>query len=62
MKKSLFLRTVFLTAVVTLCITVLIVGIAKAYENTRLIAFGEYRKAIQIEENGIYFFDYLIRF
>ena len=61
MKKSLFLRTVCITAVVIFCFTLGFYSAAKAYENIRLVAFGEYRKAIQIEEDGIYIFDFLVK-
>jgi hypothetical protein len=35
-------------------------GISKAYENIRLIGFGEYRKAIEIEDGKLLFFDFEI--
>ena len=39
-----------------------ILGITKAYEGIRLIGFGEYRSAIQIDEGGIKIFDFTLRF
>jgi len=42
------------------CLIVGLYSAAIAYSNIRLVAFGEYRKAIQIEENGIYIFDFFI--
>ena len=39
-----------------------ILGITKAYEGIRLIGFGEYRSAIQIDEGGIKIFDFNLRF
>lgn len=35
---------------------------AKAYESTLQIRFGEYRDAFEVNENGIRFFDFNIKF
>ena len=61
MKKSLFLRTVYISAVVIFCIVIGFYSAAKAYENIRLLAFGEYKKAIRIEENSLYLFDFSLK-
>ena len=34
---------------------------ARAYSEIRLIAYGEYRKAIEIEDGTLKFFDYEIK-
>ena len=56
--KSLFLRTVYLSTVVVFCLIFGFLGVAKAYENIRLIAFGEYRNAIEIEDGKIKILDF----
>ena len=42
------------------CIVFGIVGTAKAYENTRLVGFGEYRKAVELEGNILKILDFEI--
>ena len=44
------------------CLSIGIILCAKAYENTLRIKFGEYRKAIEVDEDGIRFFDFEIKF
>lgn len=61
-EKSLFLRTVYLSSVVVFCILFGFLSAAKAYEKIRLVAFGEYRSAVEIEDNSIKFFDFEIKF
>ncbi len=53
-----FIRKMTASAVITSCIIFGFWGICEAYSGIRKIGFGEYRKAIDIEENGISFFDY----
>ena len=35
-------------------------GIARAYENTRRIGFGEYKKAVDVDDGGIRILDFEI--
>ncbi len=56
-KHKIFLRSFYISAVVIFCIFIAFFGISKAYENIRLIAFGEYRNAVEIKENELRFFD-----
>lgn len=42
------------------CIMLGFLGIAKAYENIRLIGFGEYRSAIEYKNGVLNIFDYKI--
>lgn len=60
MKKKviLFLRTVYLTSIIIFCLVLGFYGICKAYEGIRLVGFGEYRNAIEIEEEKITFLDF----
>ena len=59
--KKIFLRSFFISLVVVFCIGVGFFGVAEAYENIRLVAFGEYRRAIEIKEDKIMIFDYEIK-
>ena len=43
------------------CLIIGFWGISKAYENIRLIGFGEYRSAIEYENGKLEIFDYEIR-
>jgi hypothetical protein len=60
MKNSIkrFFRAFYLTSVIIFCILIGFFGISEAYKNIRLVAFGEYRDAIEINEDGIFIFDY----
>ena len=55
-----FFRTVYITSVIVICIVIAFFGITKAYENIRLIGFGEYRNAIGFGDGKFYFFDFVI--
>ena len=64
MKKRtrLFFRSFFLSAVIMFCIFFGFLGMAKAYENIRLIGFGEYRSAIEVKDGVLKIFDFEISF
>lgn len=64
MKRNtkIFIRTVKISAVVVFCLIIGFYFSAKAYENIRRIGFGEYRKAVEIEEESIKIFDFQIEF
>lgn len=64
MKKNtrIFFRSFYISGVVAFCLILGIFGIMKAYEGIRLIGFGEYRSAIEIDEGGIKIFDFNLRF
>ena len=59
-KAKLFFRSFFISSIIVFNIIFGFSGISKAYEQIRLIGFGEYRKAIEIKDNKILFFDYEI--
>lgn len=63
MKKSVkvYIRTVRYSSLVVICLLIAFFGMAKAYENIRRIGFGEYRSAIEIEEESIKIFDFSIK-
>ena len=64
MKRStkLIFRSFYISAMVAFCLILGILGIMKAYEGIRLIGFGEYRSAIEIENGGIKIFDFTLKF
>ena len=64
MKRStrLFFRSFFISSVVVFCLILGFFGITKAYEGIRLVGFGEYRSAIEIDERGIKIFDFTLKF
>lgn len=53
-----FLRKMIISALISSCIIFGFLACCKAYENIRQVAFGEYRKAIEIENGDINFFDF----
>lgn len=59
-KTKVFLRSFYISSVIIFCICFGFLGIAKAYENIRLIGFGEYRKAVEYEEGTLRIFDFEI--
>lgn len=56
-KYKLFFKSWYLSSVIVFCLLFGILGIFKAYENIRLIGFGEYRKAVEYEDGVLRFFD-----
>lgn len=58
--SKIFSRTVYITSVILLCLIFGFYGVFKAYESIRLIAFGEYRNAVEITDEEIKVFDYEI--
>ena len=64
MKRSvkLFFKSFFISSTLVFCLCFGILGTMKAYEQIRLIGFGEYRNAIEIENGNIKFFDFTLRF
>ena len=59
--KRLFFRSLILSSVIVFCMIFGLFFTAKAYENIRQVAFGEYRKAIEINKDKIMLFDYEIK-
>lgn len=56
-----FFRSFLISSIIVFNLLFGFLGISKAYENIRKIGFGEYRKAIEIKEEKIIFFDFEIR-
>lgn len=58
--KRTFFRTIYISSVVVFCLISGFWGAAKAYENIRLIGFGEHRRAVEIRDSSFKFFDFEI--
>ena len=60
MKKEFkrFIRAFNMTFTVLFCILLLISGIFKSYENIRATGFGEYKKAIEINDGRVRILDF----
>lgn len=54
---KLYFKTLYISSVLIFCLLFGFIGIAKAYENIRLVGFGEYRNAIEIEDGKLKIFD-----
>lgn len=55
-----YFRTLYITLVVVMCLSLGWIGISMAYENTVQVAFGEYRQAIEISDEQIRILDFVI--
>lgn len=55
-----YLRTLYITLVVVMCLSLGWIGISTAYENTVQVAFGEYKRAIEITDEEIRILDFVI--
>ncbi len=56
-KRGTFIRTVYLTAVIILILSFGIYGVFESYEKIKEIYFGEYRNAVEINQEKIIFLD-----
>ncbi|MEE1238361.1 MAG: hypothetical protein UHO61_00355 [Acutalibacteraceae bacterium] len=59
-KIKVFFKSFYISFVLALCLFIGIYGTAKAYENMRLIGFGEYKKAVEIKGNVLRILDFEI--
>lgn len=55
-----FFKSFYISAVILLCLFIGFCGTAEAYENMRLIGFGEYKKAVEIDGNVLRILDFEI--
>ena len=55
-----FFKSLYISAVIMLCLFIGIDGTAKVYETARLIGFGEYKKAVEIDGNILRILDFEI--
>ena len=60
-RTKVYFRTLYISFVIIMCLFIGCVGIALAYENTVQTAFGEYKKAIEITDEGIRVLDFVIK-
>lgn len=56
-----FLRSVYISSTVVFCLIFGFLAAAKAYENTVRIGFGEYKKAVELNDGYFRIFDYEIK-
>lgn len=61
-RKRMFFRSFLLSSVIIFCILIASFGIAAAYENTLRIGFGEYKKAVSADNDGIRILDFEFKF
>lgn len=59
-KIKVFLRTTIVFTVVMMCLIFGLMSFCKIYENIRYIAYGEYKNAIELTEEGIRILDFVI--
>ena len=55
-----FFKSFYISAVIALCLFIGIYGTATAYENMRLVGFGEYKKAVQLDGKVLRILDFEI--
>lgn len=56
-----YFRTLYITLVILLCLSLGWIGISTAYENTVQVAFGEYKRAIEINDDTVRILDFIIK-
>ncbi|MBQ9965941.1 MAG: hypothetical protein IJP22_04355 [Clostridia bacterium] len=59
-QKRIFFRTLYISLVVAFCLIFGFLSAAKAYENTKMIGFGENKKAIEKNDGFLYIFDFKV--
>ena len=57
-KIKVFFKSFYISFVLALCLFIGIYGTAKAYENMRLMGFGEYKKAVQLDGSVLRILDF----
>lgn len=56
-----YIRSFYISTVIILCFVFGWLGIATAYKNTVQVAFGEYKKAIELTDEGLRILDFIIK-
>ncbi|MBQ8202659.1 MAG: hypothetical protein IJZ75_00060 [Clostridia bacterium] len=59
---KLFFKSFYISLILSFCILFALFGVAKAYESIRLIGFGEYKKAVEIDSDSIRILDFEYKF
>ena len=62
MKNKISIRAFRITIMILICLNIAFFGMSRAYENIRLVAFGEYKKAVEISNNEIRIFDFTVKY
>ena len=60
-KFKIFLRSFYISFIIFFCIFIAFIGSTKAYENIRLIGFGEHCSAIEYENGTLKIFDFELK-
>jgi len=60
-KTKIYFRAFYISLVVLLCVCLGWIGVSTAYENTVRIAYGEYKKAVEINSDSIRILDFVIK-
>lgn len=61
-QKKTYFRTFYISFIIIMCLVFGWLGISLSYENTVQIAFGEYKNAVEINENGFRILDFSVEF
>lgn len=56
-----YFRTFYITLVIVLCLSLGWIGVSAAWQNTVQVAFGEYKKSIEISDETIRILDFVIK-
>ncbi len=59
-KIKIFLKTVYISSTLLLCLFIGVFGSFKAYEGIRQIGFGEYCSAVEYKDGNLKIFDFEI--
>lgn len=60
-KTKIYFRSLYIAFIIICCLCFGFIGIAKSYENTVSVAYGQYRPAIEITSDGIRILDFIIK-
>ncbi len=62
MKFKVYMRSFYISCILILCLSIGLVGIGKAYENTVKTGFGQEKSAIEIDDGTLRILDFEINF
>ena len=60
-QTKIYFRSFYITLIIIFCLAFGWIGISTAWENTQAVAYGEYKKAIEINDDGIRILDFVIK-
>ena len=59
-QRTYFLRSFKISCVLLFCLCLLFLGVCIVYEQMQIINFGEYKKAVEINNTGFRFLDVIL--